>query len=339
MPRRPVWMLGGLILMVALIVLVSLGVGAVPIAPRQVSAILSKALAGVDNGDFATNVVLLVRLPRVILGLAVGAVLALSGAVMQGLFRNPLADPALIGISAGAALGAVAAIVLDWHRFGPATVSLAAFAGGLGATRLVQFFASITRPGDTAGLLLAGIAVNALGGAVTGLFTYLADDQQLRALTFWSMGSLGGVTWTQLRVGLPLLLAVVILLPCWSKALNALLLGEAEAGHLGFAVQRLRRTLVALVALGVGAAVALTGIIGFIGLVAPHLVRLWLGPDHRSLLPGAALTGAALLLLADLGARTLEAPAELPIGILTGLLGGPFFLWLLYRSGRGRMEC
>ncbi|WP_439862261.1 FecCD family ABC transporter permease [Pseudomonas sp. MBLB4136] len=279
-----------------------------------------------------------IRLPRTLLGLAVGAVLALTGVAMQGLFRNPLADPGLIGVSGGAALGAAVAIV-GGAAFGglpagfePYLLSACAFGGGLTVTSLVYRLGRRDGQTDVATMLLAGIALTALAGAAIGLFTYLADDATLRSLTFWNLGSLNGASYSRLWPLLLITLGVALWLPRRARALNALLLGESEARHLGFDVERLKRELVLCTALGVGAAVAAAGMIGFVGLVVPHLVRLLTGPDHRLLLPAAMLAGAALLLLADLAARLLLAPAELPIGIVTALLGAPFFLYLLIRG-------
>lgn len=279
-----------------------------------------------------------IRAPRLVLGALVGAALAVSGAVMQGLFRNPLADPGLIGVSTGAALGAGLAIVAGGALGGllPAwllaqTLPLAAFLGALLATVIVYRIA--TREGRTAvaTLLLAGVALNAIAGAAMGLLVFVSDDQQLRDLNLWLLGSLSGVTWRELLPALPLIVGPLALLPWLARPLNALLLGETEARHLGFDGEAVKRRIVLLTALAVGASVALTGVIGFVGLVVPHLIRLCLGADHRVLLPASALLGGALLLLADLGARTLVLPAELPIGVLTSLIGGPFFLWLLMR--------
>ncbi|TBU95776.1 ABC transporter permease [Stutzerimonas kirkiae] len=279
-----------------------------------------------------------IRLPRTLLGLAVGAVLALSGVAMQGLFRNPLADPGLIGVSSGAALGAAFAIV-GGSLFGgipaalePYLLSACAFAGGLGVTALVYRLGRRDGQTHVATMLLAGIALTALAGAAIGLFTYLADDATLRTLTFWNLGSLNGASYARLWPLLLVTLGVSLWLPRRAKALNALLLGESEARHLGFEVERVKRELVFCTALGVGAAVAAAGMIGFIGLVVPHLVRLLVGPDHRVLLPASALAGASLLLLADLLARLALAPAELPIGIVTALIGAPFFLFLLLKG-------
>ncbi|MDB5981930.1 MAG: Hemin transporter, permease protein [Pseudomonas sp.] len=279
-----------------------------------------------------------IRVPRTLLGLAVGAVLAVSGVAMQGLFRNPLADPGLVGVSSGAALGAAVAIV-GGTAFGglpeglaPYLLSLCAFVGGLGVTAMVYRLGRRDGQTSVAIMLLAGIALTALASSTIGLFTYLADDATLRTLTFWNLGSLNGASYARLW---PLLLVCVLIigwLPRRAKALNALLLGESEARHLGIDVESLKRELIFCTALGVGAAVAAAGMIGFIGLIVPHLVRLLAGPDHRVLLPASALAGASLLLFADLFARLVLAPAELPIGIVTAFLGAPFFLYLLIRG-------
>ncbi|BAP41672.1 hemin ABC transporter, permease protein PhuU [Pseudomonas sp. StFLB209] len=281
-----------------------------------------------------------IRLPRTLLGLAVGAVLAMSGVAMQGLFRNPLADPVLVGVSSGAALGAALAIVggIWWASLPtvlqPYLVSLSAVAGGLLVTGIVYRLGRRDGQTSVATMLLAGIALTALATSVIGLLTYLADDATLRTLTFWNLGSLNGASYVRLWPLLPVCLLIILWLPRRAKALNALLLGESEARHLGVDVQALKRELVFCTALGVGAAVAAAGLIGFIGLIVPHLVRLLCGPDHRVLLPASALAGASLLLFADLFARQVLAPAELPIGIVTALLGGPFFLYLLVRGAR-----
>ncbi|MFG0498956.1 FecCD family ABC transporter permease [Pseudomonas sp. YQ_13] len=281
-----------------------------------------------------------IRLPRTLLGLAVGAVLALSGVAMQGLFRNPLADPGLVGVAAGAAVGAAVAIVGGaWFggmpdAFAPYLLSFCAFVGGLGVTALVYRLGRRDGQTNVATMLLAGVAMTALGGAAVGLFSYLADDATLRTLTFWNLGSLNGASYERLWPLLLVAVAVAVWLPRRAKALNALLLGESEARHLGVDVERLKRELVFCTALGVGAAVAAAGLIGFIGLVVPHLVRLLAGPDHRVVLPASLLAGGVLMLFADLAARPLLAPAELPIGIVTAFIGAPFFLFLLMR-GRG----
>ncbi|WP_128255575.1 FecCD family ABC transporter permease [Falsirhodobacter deserti] len=277
-----------------------------------------------------------IRLPRLVMSMLVGAALAVSGAVMQGLFRNPLADPGIVGVGAGASLGAVVGIVLGgllpvWvlQQAGGQLIGLMAFAGSTGVTLLLYRVA--TRGGRTsvATMLLAGIAIAALTGAVTGVLVYLADDQQLRTLTFWGLGSLAGATWGKLGAVLPLILPPLLAAPLLARGLNGLALGEAVAAHTGLPVQRIKAGAILIVAAATGASVAVAGGIGFIGIVVPHLLRLSVGPDHRWLLPNAAVLGAALLTLADIAARMVVAPAELPIGIVTALIGAPVFLWIL----------
>jgi iron complex transport system permease protein len=319
----------------------ALGIGPFSIAPGRVVAILLDALSGpATTADSAVEaaVLLTIRLPRVMLAILVGVVLSLAGAVMQGLFRNPLADPGVLGVSSGAAVGAVAVIVLGERLpeilprgFIPWLQPGAAFLCGLGATAFV--YAAARQAGATRPMtmLLAGIAVNAMAGAATGFLTFMSGESQLRMITFWTMGSLGHGAWSAIVPALlPLLLSPLLLLPL-SRRLDVLLLGEREAGHLGIDPEAVRLRASIGVALGVGAAVALTGVIGFIGIVAPHVVRLLIGPAHRALLPASALGGAILLLAADIVARVAVAPAELPIGLVTALIGGPFFLWLLLR--------
>ncbi|MDY7219323.1 iron chelate uptake ABC transporter family permease subunit [Denitrificimonas sp. JX-1] len=329
-------------MLLALALVLSLALGPVSIALQNIANVLWRSLGftvvSTPALEQAQLIISQVRLPRALLGLSVGAVLALSGVAMQGLFRNPLADPGLIGVSSGAALGAAVAIVggallggID-EAWSPYILSLCAFAGGLVITALVYRLGRRDGQTHVATMLLAGIALAALAGAAIGLFTYLADDATLRTLTFWNLGSLNGASYARLWPLLLITMAVALWLPRRAKALNALLLGESEARHLGFAVEKLKRELVFCTALGVGAAVAAAGMIGFIGLVVPHVLRLAVGPDHRVLLPAAALVGASLLLFADLAARLTLAPAELPIGIVTALIGAPFFLYLLLKS-------
>lgn len=285
-----------------------------------------------------------IRLPRLGLGMAVGASLAVSGVLLQGLFRNPLADPGIVGVSSGASLGAVLAIVLGGAlpaalstAIGPALIPLAAGLCGWATTLILYRVATSGNRTDVALILLAGIALSALAAAVMGVLIYLANDRQLRDLTFWSMGSLAGATWSKLWATLPLIGGVALAAPHLARGLNALSLGEAQAAHMGIDVQGLKRVTILAAAAAAGAAVAVSGGIGFIGLVVPHLLRQAQGPDHRRLIPHAALLGAALLVLADLIARSIVAPAELPIGILTALIGAPIFLWMLLQRGvRGR---
>jgi iron complex transport system permease protein len=332
---------GALAVMTLFMAAAALSVGAAEGSP---TAILAAFIRGEAIPAQDWIIVMEIRLPRLILGLIVGAALAVSGAVMQGLFRNPLADPGLVGVSAGAGLGAIVAIVLGGLL--PATagaligqwlVPFAAFLGGWAST-LVLYRVS-TRDGRTsvATMLLAGIALGALAGAVSGILVYMANDQQLRDLTFWGMGSLAGATWAKLAVAAPVMIAGLLAAPLLSRGLNALALGEAAAMHMGLPVQRVKRLAILSVAAATGAAVAASGGIGFVGIVVPHLLRLISGPDHLRLLPNAALLGGAMLVAADVVARTVVAPAELPIGIVTAVIGGPFFLWILLRR-RGLVD-
>ncbi len=331
----PAFLTLGLILFVLGASVLSLTSGAAGLGLRDILA------APFGEGLSQRDAVVLydIRLPRLAMGLAVGAALAVSGVLLQGLFRNPLADPGIVGIGAGAGLGAVLAIVLGgllplWLSdfIGMHLVPFAAFFGGWAATLLLYRVATAGGRTDVATMLLAGIALAALAGAVTGVMVYLADDRQLRDLTFWGMGSLAGATWTKLAAALPLIGLVMLIAPTLARGLNALALGEAQAAHMGQNVQWVKRLTIFGAAAATGASVAVSGGIGFIGIVVPHLLRLAMGPDHRRLIPHSALLGAGLLVLADLVSRTIVAPAELPIGIITALLGSPVFLWILLRQ-------
>lgn len=343
-PTRTAWVLLGFALALVVVMVAAVGIGAVRIPPGQVLAILADQIGLTLPWEFSQQQALVltgIRLPRVLLGAVVGIGLSVSGALMQGLFRNPLADPGLVGVSSGAALGAATMIVLGGllpgllaSVLGSFAISAAAFLGGLVTTLIVYRLATNGSRTSVATMLLAGIAVNALCGAGTGALVLLTDDNQLRDLTFWTLGSLGGATWDLLLFTAPLILLPGLLTVRLARALNALLLGEAEAQHLGINTNRVKRMVVVLTALAVGGATAVSGLIGFIGLVVPHLVRLMLGPDHRLLLPASALLGATLLVVADLLARIVIQPAEVPIGILTALAGAPFFLALLLRQQR-----
>ncbi|MFP6833259.1 MAG: iron chelate uptake ABC transporter family permease subunit, partial [Porticoccaceae bacterium] len=283
------------------------------------------------------SIIMDIRLPRLILALLVGAVLAILGAVMQGLFRNPLADPSLIGVSGGASVGASIVIVTAGGAMlsplaGLSMVALGAFIGGVITTLLVYRVATSSLGTSVTTMLLAGIAIGAIAGAFNSLLSYFSDNQMLRQISVWQMGNLGGANWQKASLMAAVSLIIFSLLPSHAKSLNAFLLGESEARHLGIDVQRIKRQLIFLTALGVGVSVALAGLIGFVGLVIPHMVRLLIGPDHRALLPASALAGASLLLIADSIARVVVLPAELPTGILTALLGAPFFVVLLLKQ-------
>jgi iron complex transport system permease protein len=318
-----------------LVVGLGLGSGAVPIGPREIVVSLLAPL-GFDLGEAVgareSAVVQQLRLPRVLAGLGFGAVLGAGGATMQAIFRNPLADPALLGVSLGAALGAALSLVLVDGGASLYVTPLAAFAGGLAATSLTVVAAQRRGSLDTSALLLGGIAVQAFCGAGIGLLTYVATDAQQRGLTFWLLGSLGGSSWAELgAAALPVIVALVAL-PTLGRSLDALALGQAEAGDLGVSVARVRAAAVALTALGVGAAVASAGPIGFVGLVVPHLVRLLVGGRATMVILASALGGGMLLVAADTIARSVAAPAEIPIGVVTAFIGGPFFYFLLIQK-------
>lgn len=281
-----------------------------------------------------------IRLSRICLAFLIGAILAISGAVMQGLFRNPLAAPSLIGVSSGASVGASIVIVLTgaWLQtnavLGLSVVALGAFIGSFLITILVFRLSTSTLGTSVTTMLLAGIAISALGGAVNSLLSYFADNEMLRQISIWQMGNLSTANWTRVSIVAVVAVVVLILFPRESKSLNALLLGESEARHLGIDVQRVKKRLILLTTLGIGTAVAVAGMIGFVGLIVPHIVRLLIGPDHRWLLPVSALAGGILLLIADTLARVIIAPVELPTGILTAILGAPFFIMLLIQQRR-----
>ncbi len=327
-----------LILLVGACIL-SVCVGAVNINASELWSIISYQSGLSKHIGFTPQqeaVLLNIRLPRVVLGALVGGTLAIAGATLQGLFRNPLAEPGLIGISSGASLFAVMMIVLE-HRFfsfmtaafGYYALSIAAFIGACITTFLVYRLAVGKGRADITTLLLAGIAINALAGSFTGLLTYMSTDDQLRNITFWSLGSLGGASWKTVTGILPFVLVSLLALPFFSKSLNALALGESQAGHMGVNVSLLKKLIIVFATMGVGASVAVSGMIGFIGLVIPHILRMAFSADHRLVVPGSALLGAAVLVLADVVARTIFAPAELPIGILTAIIGAPIFIYII----------
>ncbi|WP_329600848.1 iron ABC transporter permease [Citrobacter koseri] len=326
MPRRITLSLYTLALMLAVVTVVASGFGALR---------LPLSLLWHDGDDTLRQIWFNIRLPRVLLALVIGGSLALAGCVMQGLFRNPLADPGLLGISSGAALAVALWVVLPLTL--PPLIMLyapmlAAFIGALIAT-VVIFLLSRQRDSSLSRLLLVGIAINALCGAAVGVLSWISNDTQLRQLSLWGMGSLGQAQWSTLLAVASLMIPTVFLIWRLAGALNLLQLGEEEAHYLGVDVRVVQRILLICSALLVAAAVAVSGVIGFIGLVVPHLIRMWLGADHRAVIPGSVLAGAFLLLIADTIARTLVAPAEMPVGLLTSILGAPWFLWLIFRRG------
>ena len=311
--------------------------GTVPIAWTSLFDILLHSIGIVEETNVPSGeayIINYLRLPRSIFGVLVGSSMAIAGALMQGLFRNPLADPGLIGVSSGAALGAAVVIVLGFSLpLAPAlTLPVFAFCGGVLATVIVMRLSMINGRTNIGNMLLAGIAINAIAGSATGLLVYVANDEQLRSLTFWTMGSLGSANWDNLPFLAALAFVPAVVGLSLGKTLNAFLLGENEALLLGVPVEKIKYVVIVLVCMIIGTCVSLTGMIGFIGLVVPHLCRMIFGPDNQKVLLGSLLLGASLLVGADLISRIIVSPAELPIGIVTSLVGGPFFLWLLFQK-------
>ncbi|MGW8573122.1 FecCD family ABC transporter permease [Streptomyces niveus] len=336
-PRGATWLLTAALLGVLLLLaLLSAGLGAYDIPLGDVLSSLQHRLGigGAALERVPESVLWNVRLPRVVLALLVGASLGCAGALMQGVFGNPLAEPGVIGISAGAAVGAVASIALGLSFLGNWTVTVCAFVSGLLTVLLVYAMSRSGGRTEVVTLILTGIAVNAFAGALIGLSIFFADNAQISQITFWQLGSLAQATWPKVLAVLPCALLGLAVAPFYARKLDLLALGERPARHLGVDVERLRVVLVLVVALLTAAAVAVAGIITFVGLLVPHLLRMANGPGHRFLVPGSALGGALVLVAGDLAARTVAAPAELPLGVLTALFGSPFFFWLLRRTRR-----
>ncbi|MGX9889665.1 FecCD family ABC transporter permease [Streptomyces sp. NPDC002276] len=331
------WLLtAGLVLALLVLVPVAAGLGAYPIPVGDVLSSVQHRL-GLGGGALERvpeSVLWNVRFPRIVLALLVGASLGCAGALMQGVFGNPLAEPGVIGVSSGAAVGAVAVIALGLDFLGNWTVSAVAFVTGLATVLLVYAMSRSGGRTEVVTLILTGIAVNAFAGALIGLFLFFADTAAVNQITFWQLGSLSQATWPKVLAVLPCAVVGLTLAPLYAGRLDLLALGERPARHLGVDVERLRVVLVLVIALLTAAAVSVSGIISFVGLVVPHLLRMAAGPGHRFLIPASALLGALVLLAADLTARTVAAPAELPLGVLTALLGSPFFFWLLRRTRR-----
>jgi len=333
---------GALLLLLATVAVIATAIGAAGIPVRRLPAALGLLAGDADAATLARDQLVLwsIRLPRIALAAMIGGLLAASGTVMQGLFRNPLADPALFGVSSGGALAAAATIVIGdriLHAEGGTNMPfevlpLAAFVGSLSATLILYRIATRENRTSIATFLLGGLAIAAVANAGIGLLVFMADDRQLRDVTFWMLGSIGGATWSKVTIIAPFAAAMLLAIPFMAHGLDRLVLGEAEAFHMGVEVERLKRYSIVLVSAMTGAAVSFAGVIGFVGIIVPHLLRLLIGPAHRLLLPTSVCLGAILLLVADTFARTLAAPAEVPIGILTALVGAPFFLVVLMRQ-------
>nr|WP_246512538.1 iron ABC transporter permease [Sphingobacterium tabacisoli] len=328
------------LLLVATLASLSLGAFFIPLGEVYLNMMQKFGLClEVPADELYSNVIDLVRWPRTLLGILVGAALGISGAAIQSIFRNPLAEPGLIGISAGASLVAASIIAFEavlfatlGQLFGHYLLAVGAFTGAGVATWLVYRISLYEGKPHIGTMLLAGVAINALAGSLTGLVSFLSDEQQLRSITFWMLGSLGGATWDAVWTLLPFVVAALLGLPLMAKSLNAFSLGEQEAQQLGQRPNRIKVRVIVLATMAVGAAVSVAGIIGFVGLLVPHAVRMLGGADNRYVMPASALLGAVILTIADLIARTIAMPSEIPIGVVTALLGTPLFLYILIRD-------
>lgn len=335
-PLQNKWLIPSLLLLLLVTMIAAIAFGAVPVSPAEMWSALLHWFRGEPAGNIHEGVFMQLRLPRVLLCTFAGATLAVSGVLMQGLFRNPIVEPGLVGTSAGAAFGASIVFVLGPLMgigiktfFGPFLTPVFAFGGGLLATYLVYIIAGNSQKASILSLLLVGMAINALGLSGTGFMSYIARDPQARSITFWSLGTLSGASWFQVSVVGIVSSFVFFLSLRYARQLNALLLGEEDALYLGVDVARLRKKILLINTLMISVLTAFTGVISFVGLIVPHLIRIVIGSDNTRLLPISMILGAIILLLADLVARVLLAPAEIPIGIITSLVGAPVFIALL----------
>ena len=329
------WLIGGVLIALLLaVVAVSALVGAYPVSAADVVGAVARRLhltSTPPTDRVADELVWVIRLPRIVLAVVVGACLGTSGAVMQGAFANPLSEPGIVGVSAGAMAGAALQIVTGFSPLGSMTLPLAAFVGGAIAVAFVYTTARNGGRTEVLTLVLMGIGVNAIAGAVIGVMAYTADDASLRSLTTWTLGSLSQTTWDKVWLVTPFAVIGVAAALFLGRLLDILSLGDRAARHLGVDVERARIRVLLIVAVMAAAAVSVAGIVLFVGLLVPHIVRLFVGPRHRHLLPLSVLFGAVVVSLADLLARTVVEPAELPLGVLTSLIGAPVFIWQLRR--------
>jgi iron complex transport system permease protein len=333
-----------MVILLLVTLFVSVRIGAVGLSYSKIIGIIAKQVGLPYSSSFSNieeQVFLQIRLPRVILGAFVGAALSVSGALMQSLFRNPIVEPGLVGTSSGAALGAAFVFVMGKSiagpyvdSFGPFLLPIFAFAGGFLSTMVVYRLSNIFGKTNVNTMILAGIAMNAMANGGTGFFSYIARDPQARSITFWNLGTLSGADWHGVvLVGTSTIIGVLLSLR-YSKALNALMLGEEEAGYLGFRTERLKRRVILVNTFLVAIATSLVGVIAFVGLIVPHMLRIFRSSDNRFLIIGSSLLGAILLNLADLVARILVSPSEFPIGIITAFVGAPVFLFMLISNSR-----
>ena len=339
MLRKSKYLFPVLCILLLVVVITAIALGAVSITLDDMFTAINNWIHHKEPGNIYQAVFLQIRLPRILLCMITGAILAVSGVLMQGLFRNPIVEPGLLGTSAGAAFGASLVFVLSGsmnknlvHFTGPLLVPIFAFAGGLLATAVVYTLSKGTSRVAVTTLLLIGIAVNAVGLSGTGFMSYIARDPQARSITFWNLGTFSGATWLQVWITGSVAAFVFILSLRYAKQLNTLVLGEEEAQYAGVDTEKLKRRIMILNTAMVSVATAFVGVISFMGLIIPHVMRLLVGSDHKKLIPASMIAGAILLTLADMGARLLLAPAEVPIGIITSLVGAPIFVILLKRT-------
>lgn len=338
MIRKSKYLFPVLVVLLAAVMLLAIAFGAVSVLPYEMFSAVKHFFQGKGPANIYEGVFLQLRLPRVLLCAITGAVLASSGVLMQGLFRNPIVEPGLVGTSAGAAFGASIVFVLaagispQIKSFvGPFLVPLFAFGGGLIATYIVYSFAKSAGKVSATSLLLVGVAINAIGLSGTGFMSYIARDPQARSITFWNLGTFSGASWLQVGIVFTVSAIIFFISLRYSKQLNALLLGEEDAAYLGVDTDKLKRKIMLLNTAMVSVVTAFVGVISFVGLIVPHIIRLIIGSDNKKLLPASMLGGAILLTVADMAARLLLAPAEIPIGIITSVAGAPIFIILLKR--------
>ncbi len=334
--RRATVLIIGLAVALVVIAVIAAGNGQLHVPPNEVLGSIFHKL-GLDIGPMPSHprgeaALWNVRFPRVVMAIVVGAALGGAGAVLQAVFGNPLAEPSVIGVSSGAAVGACLVIVFEWAFIGSYTIPLVAFFTGLVTTLLIYGLSRSGGRTEVVTLVLMGIAVNAVTAAIIAYTVFLGDTQAREQIVFWQLGSFNGARWEAVRVITPLVVFGLIGVMILSKKLDLLALGERAARHVGVNVERLRLITIVLVALLVASGVAFAGIIAFVGLIVPHVVRMIIGPAHKTLVPASILGGAVVLVLADLVARNAVDYADLPIGMLTALVGGPFFFWLLRRE-------
>lgn len=334
------WILSGVLIVSCL---VSVSIGSVSIEIKQIFSLILNRMGFEGSQNFTTiqeNVFWILRFPRVLFGILVGVALGVSGVSLQGIFRNPLVDSGLIGIASGASLLASCFIVLSsYFSFlsivnAQLTMAFVAFVGAAVTAFLVYRVSLYNGKINITMLILAGVALNAVSGSLTGLLTYFADDRQLRDITFWTLGSLSGATWLSLSILAFFVLIPAFILMRYRNALNAFALGEKSAYFIGVDTKKVKFVVLLCSTAMVGATVAFSGIIGFVGLVIPHILRLMIGPNHRALMPLSALAGALLICLADLVSRTLINPIEIPIGIITSIIGAPILLIIILKQKR-----